>query len=404
MELKSPPLSFAIDRAAGAVNFLCERVSAFGVSFDEFVFVFKRGALFVLVLYSTLFVLTAVRSDKVLLEMNAELASENVLIHKSVDVIQVSDVEKDVPLSVSEQAGVGEARAATDDAAAVSSVPSASADTQSMGVALPVAPLSELAEARVKGGVLPVISDGGLTPFAAYKRSVILPAAGVPVVAIGVSDFGLSAALSGQAVRDLPADVTFLASVYAENLDDWVKKARASGHEVWLEVPFETESYPLADSGPYTLLRRSSLRNNQDHLEDIMASAAGYAGLWGRIDDVLSNSPQLLKGFFEPVFSRGLGYLEASAGYSHTVDTLSKEYKTPYIRPVIRIDGDKVDQDLALKSVMQSAKDYGRAIGLVSPTPAALEALPAWIEAMEREGIVIVPVSAIFERVQQTQN
>jgi polysaccharide deacetylase 2 family uncharacterized protein YibQ len=353
---------------------------------SNFLAILLKSSLAVILLYGALFAFVVLRSDETINALNIQLASETIKIVRS------------VPLA--ENASSYGATVVVDDAASgvpatENILPVAQSDN-----ALPLAPIPEVSEKNAEGGILPVISSSGLTPFTAYKRNAVLPAAHVPVVAIAIADFGLSTELSRLAVQNLPPDVTFLASVYSETLDQWVQSARTSGHEVWLEVPFETETYPSKDSGPYTLLKRSSLRLNQDLLEEIMVQTTGYAGLWGVVDGVYSGSPPLLKGFFEPVFARGLGYLETSGGYSETVEMMAVQYKAPYIRPSILIGGDKADQDAALQAVIQTAKDYGRAVGTVPPTPATLEALPAWIEMMKREGVVLVPVSAIFERAQ----
>ena len=62
---------------------------------------------------------------------------------------------------------------------------------------------------------------------------------------------------SGAATRAgdrVAAPISVAYGAYGRNLQDWVTKARAAGHEVLLQIPLEPQDYPTNDPGPHTLL------------------------------------------------------------------------------------------------------------------------------------------------------
>ena len=331
---------------------------------------FVRGVAVVVGLYLLLFVVGLLRGGSVMESLEADLASETVAIEVA-EVAQEhhEDEEAHKPVVF---------------------------DMPVSGESLKPAPFDGLIEEHASGN-LPRIGDDGLAPFDAYRRSVDLPDDGRPIVAFGVMDYGLSKSLSQKALKNLAPHVSFLASVYAEDPDHWVDFARRGGHEVWLHVPFETQDYPAVDSGPLTLLKRSSLRLNQDRLYDVLARTRGYTGLWGEIDETFKEADTTLKGFFDSIFSRGLGYLEVGEFRSKRVADLAKSYRMPYLRSTVVIDGGKAaDRQKAFQEALQHAMDYGWVIILVPPTPAAMGELPKWIADLEAKGVSLVPVSAIY--------
>jgi polysaccharide deacetylase 2 family uncharacterized protein YibQ len=330
---------------------------------------FLRGVLVVLVLYALLFTVGYFVAGSSRDDLDAGMASEIVMLEKPAHEVNTSGKS---------------------DIIAVSSEIAVSKDS------LPSAPFAALIETH-EGGNLPKIGADGLTPFKAYKRDFALPAAGVPVIAFAVMDYGLSPSLSAQVLKDLPPNVSLLASLYADDIPQWVEMARRDGHEVWLQIPFETARYPLVDGGPLTILKRSNLKLNHDRLKNTMSRTSGYAGLWGSVDGTLGQADTLLADMFGEIYKRGIGYFETSGIYHKNIDLIATSYNAPYIRSTFMIDGDLEDQSLAVANLMQVAKDYGHAVGLVSPAPAGVEALPKWIEMAERAGIVVVPVSAVHD-------
>ena len=66
----------------------------------------------------------------------------------------------------------------------------------------------------------------------------------MPVIAIVVGGLGISASGTADAFARLPATVTFALTPYGADLEKLAEHARASEHEVLLQVPMEPFDYP----------------------------------------------------------------------------------------------------------------------------------------------------------------
>ena len=90
-------------------------------------------------------------------------------------------------------------------------------------------------------GRLPVIRIGDhLTSFRAYQTPFSLHGVGnKPVISFVLKDYGLSDKISNMALDMLPPEVSFLLSPYADLPQEWINRARAAGHEVWIECRYK---------------------------------------------------------------------------------------------------------------------------------------------------------------------
>lgn len=254
---------------------------------------------------------------------------------------------------------------------------------------LQAAPLPGLYEDS-PGGMLPKISESGVMPFAAYKRPYTPD--GRPVIAIALKDYGLSDIGSEKVLSDLPAAVSFILSPYAPKADEWQKKAREHGHEVWLYLPMENENMAAEDPGPQALLTTAGLSDNQDRLRWLLSRTTGYAGVAGYTDSVFNDMHSMLQSIAKSFFARGLGYLEINPQGSPLIETLSLASNTAFIGN----DGDAKFLDAAATRAWEAqSRSNGFVTVVVTLTPRNLQTLSAWIDSLIRQGFSIVPVSAI---------
>lgn len=262
--------------------------------------------------------------------------------------------------------------------------------------ALPAAPISGLFE-RKNGNVLPIIAKDGLSPFEAYKRPTPNLVNNKPIIAVVIEGYGLSDSISTKALSVLPADVSLFMSPYTNNANRLLAAARNNGHEVWMNVPFETRNYPNDDTGPQTLLQRSSLQLNLGHLEWAMSRATGYAGLYGRLDETFEFSEPMMKGLFQVIYKRGLGYLELSDVENRFVETVAVAQNQPYLKNVFRVEGDLIDQEMKWNEAVEHANSFGSAMIMISLAPKTLKILPQWLAEIEAQNIQLAPISAIYD-------
>lgn len=254
--------------------------------------------------------------------------------------------------------------------------------------ALPKAPIRGIYE-ETDSGYLPHVSTSGLTPFQAYKRP--FTDTGTPFIALAIMDFGLYPDLSAQAVAELPAEVSFVMSPYAPHLDEWQQQARAGGHEVWLELPMQTNDYPERDVGPYGLFSHNSLKQNQDTLQTLLTLAPGYPGLVTFTDGAFNDNASILRSIMNYIFSRGLGVLETNPQSTSALPELAKDLGGAYAKT-----SSLADQN-SLKDLERAASQRQKAIAVFPLQPGTLESLKRWVKTLSAKNITLAPLTAIME-------
>src|SRR5512146_1205423 len=144
--------------------------------------------------------------------------------------------------------------------------------------------LSYSAERRVRGnlvsdpqlledasvGPLPMIGRDGRQPMTAYARPFDRNDKR-PKIAIVIGGLDVSANESSAALDKLPPSVALAFAPCATDLQDWIDKARGSGHEALLEIPMEPFDFPDSDPGPQALLVAAKPAENLKRFESALA-------------------------------------------------------------------------------------------------------------------------------------
>ena len=249
---------------------------------------------------------------------------------------------------------------------------------------------------RAKDGVLPVIARDGRQPWQFYARPFD-KADKRPRIAVVLTNMGLSASATEQAIRNLPGSVTLAFAPFAERLGDWVNLARASGHEVLINVPMEPEGYPRNDPGPKTLLTSLSEAENQDRLDWVLTRAGGYVGVANLSGSRFAASAKDLQPVLKALRQRGLMFLERAGNRQTAAGELARELGLPFAAAQTLIDADPSRQgiDGKLGELERAAKRDGMAVGLALPYPVTQERLSVWAAGLESRGLVLAPVSSV---------
>jgi polysaccharide deacetylase 2 family uncharacterized protein YibQ len=258
--------------------------------------------------------------------------------------------------------------------------------------------LPDLAE-ETKDGPIPRMSARGQTPFAAYSRPPPSPVAGRPTIAIVVTGLGLNEAGTLNAIDKLPPDVSLAFAPYGKTLPRTVAAARAAGHEMLLEAPFEPFDYPDTDPGPQTLLTGQPARANLDKLYWLMARFGGYIGLINHTGARFTASAADFGPVMEELGTRGLGYLDDGTSNRSVAPELASANKVPFGRADVMLDADPARAPIlaALDQLVSRAKANGAAIGVVSALPVSISTLAEWLQGLDGEGVQLVPVSALMK-------
>lgn len=258
--------------------------------------------------------------------------------------------------------------------------------------ALTAAPAAGVHEAG-SGGMLPAIGPGGRTVFDVYKKP--FSANGRPKVALVVGGLGLNARVTQRAIDELPAEVTLSFVPYADNLQGWINKARAAGHEVILEIPMEPFDYPDNDPGPHTLLSTAPADENVRRLEFLLARASGYFAVSNYLGGKFAASGDAAGAAMRALKARGVGFV--SDGSAAPLDSAARAAGLRSAEADRAIDQRPSGEDIAaqLGALEAQAGQRGEALGFGVAYSVTIDQIARWARDAERRGIQLAPASSL---------
>jgi polysaccharide deacetylase 2 family uncharacterized protein YibQ len=243
-------------------------------------------------------------------------------------------------------------------------------------------------------GPLPKVAANGVRPLDAYAR----PAAktGGLRIAIVVGGVGLDPATTHDAIAVLPGPVTLALAPYGDNLKQTLSDARASGHELLLQLPLEPYGYPKTDPGPHTLIAAATAKTNLDNLSWLLSRTTNYVGVMNYMGAAFTTTPQPMQALMEAVGKRGLLYLDdGSSPRSLAGDAAAG--RTPFLKADLVLDPDLAPAaiDARLDQLIAIARTRGFAVGSATAFPSTIERIAAFAKAAAARDITLVPVSAL---------
>lgn len=246
------------------------------------------------------------------------------------------------------------------------------------------------------GGPLPVIAADGQRPSSAYAR----PFEGnvdTPVIAVIVGGLGVSASLTEAAIDNLPPEITLSFVPYARDLQSWVNRARAAGHEVMIELPMEPFDYPNNDPGPHTLLADASRAENTRRLHWLLSRASGYFGVTNYLGARFAGSETALADIYGELDSRGLAIFHDGAGRPGGASAAASRARAHVSLADRVLDADPSVRsiDARLLELEALAIQNGNALGSGFAYPVTVGALQRWAEGLDRRGYQLAPASHV---------
>tara|TARA_Y100000588_G_C14225972_1_gene913152 strand:- start:606 stop:1814 length:1209 start_codon:yes stop_codon:yes gene_type:complete len=218
-----------------------------------------------------------------------------------------------------------------------------------------------------------------------------------PRIAVVLCRLGYSQSATRAAIQQLPGAVTLGFVPYAPNLADWMSQARAAGHEVLLQIPMESNSYPTTRLGPHALLTTLSTAENLVRLEWLLSRGSGYVGVINVLGSRFISSSVHVRPILTELKLRGLLYLDASTVRSNILQEVATELGLPNtaINSFLDTKASRGSIDARLYELEHIAMHFGSAVGLGAPYPVTIERIAAWASTLESKGLVLVPISAL---------
>lgn len=247
-------------------------------------------------------------------------------------------------------------------------------------------------------GPIPKIAQDGTRPAESYARPVKTAqgAPDGPRVAIVVGGLGVGASATLEAIKKLPAQVTFAFTPYGNDIQTYVAQARGDGHEVLMQVPMEPFDYPDNDPGPQTLLTSLAGEQNVDRLHWLFSRFQGYVGISSFMGARFTASEQAMAPILREVAKRGLIYVDDGSSPRSLAAQIAGANNMPFAKTDIVLDAvstaSEIDQALLRLEAM--ARDRGLAVGYASALPLSIERIAAWAQGVQSRGVALVPISA----------
>lgn len=264
------------------------------------------------------------------------------------------------------------------------------------GGPLPVAPIAGLSR-DTPFGRAPAPNAAGLTPFKAYAKPYRAQK-DKREISLVIGGLGIQPQSTERAIRDLPANVTLSFAAHAPNLQMWINKARARGHEVVLELPMEPFNMDPSMGGMQHVLRANvppavNIRN----MDRMMSRAQGYFAVTdyfgARFFD--RQNSQGIPPVINHIGRSGLGFIFDEVGQNITVASTANGANIPWRQnqSVIDIQRDKTAILQAIRGLEQGAGSGKTVIGMGFAFPETMDAIIEWSAGLETRGAALAPAS-----------
>lgn len=258
------------------------------------------------------------------------------------------------------------------------------------GTPLQAAPIAGL-YTQAANGYLPAIAHDGRTSFDAYKR----PFAGNGTkIALIIGGLGLNARITERAINQLPAEVTLSFVPNTENLQAWINKARASGHEVMIEIPMEPFDYPDNDPGPHTLMASGDWAENQRRLDYILSRTTGYFAVTNYLGGRFSGS-QNAATFMKNLKGKGIGFISDGSSNAFGAQARAQGVKSATADRNIDSRPSAADIQAQLGALEAIAKQKGAALGFGVGYSVTIDQIINYLSEAKARGIILAPASAV---------
>ncbi|MEM1035442.1 MAG: divergent polysaccharide deacetylase family protein [Pseudomonadota bacterium] len=240
------------------------------------------------------------------------------------------------------------------------------------------------------------------TPFERYSRP-FENAEDKPTISLIVGGMGINWRHTQAAIDELPAEVTLSFAPGAKNLTTWVRRARADGHEVLIELPLEPYSYGRTRPHPQVLQSSASEDINRQRLDKLLRRVSGYAGVINYQGAKFATNEAASKMLLTTLDEIGLAFFEDGSLDDAVFSTIATDSGVTYAASETVIDalpeGDPIESKLMYLEAQ--ARTNGRALGTAFAYPISIDMLKDWTSGLEAKGYVLAPASH-YARQQKT--
>lgn len=249
-----------------------------------------------------------------------------------------------------------------------------------------------------EGGAAGQLAHSG-TPFEKYARPFENPD-DHPTVSIIVGGLGINWTRSMSAIEELPPEVTLSFAPSAPNLSAWIRRARAAGHEVLIELPMEPYDHGRARPHPQILRTDAAASQNVRNLGILLAKGTGYAGVVNFQGDKFATQPDAIAPILEHLSANGLAFFGDGHLAGSGLRTAGQVEGLIFGQAATAIDArpEAAEIETQLLLLEAEALEHGASMGSAMPFPITIDLLKDWFERLDQQGILIAPATHFARR------
>jgi polysaccharide deacetylase 2 family uncharacterized protein YibQ len=246
------------------------------------------------------------------------------------------------------------------------------------------------ADVIIEGMVTHRLTFGPVKPFMPRRQKMI------PVASIVLDDVGHDIRLA-QAFMELHPAISISVlpgSPFGEGI---AKRAQALGRDVLLHVPMEPYNGKFARAMQSYLSRSMSPEQIESALAGFIYKIPQAVGVNNHMGSSFTEDPEKMRVVLNYLKTRGLFFLDSRTSSHSQGYRVARELGLKSAERDVFLDHieDPHSIQIQIERFIALARRKGRSIAIIHPHKVSLEVLRREIERIEREGIMLVPVSAI---------
>jgi polysaccharide deacetylase 2 family uncharacterized protein YibQ len=234
-------------------------------------------------------------------------------------------------------------------------------------------------------------------PVGMVKRDGARGAPATPVrVAIVIDDLGDSLE-SARAVLALEPPVTVAVIPFRPASTAVAAAAVQRGREVILHLPLEPEREDGMHGAAGFLRTGMPAVHLERQLDADLASVPYIVGVNGHMGSRFTRDPLAMERLLAALRTRGLFFLDSRTSPDSVAAATAARLRVPFAERALFLDHDPSPTavERALADLTRTARRRGEAIAIGHPHATTISALEPWLREAARQGISIVPASAL---------
>ncbi len=221
-----------------------------------------------------------------------------------------------------------------------------------------------------------------------------------PKLAIVVVNVGMNKVVSEAALR-LPSVVGISLSPYIFNADSWVAKISESNHELYLDLPMETDDYPRSDVGPYALLSHVGKIKNMFRLKSTLSTTDKYLGVITSVDEKVTKTLQAIVPIIDELRKQKTVFIYNQTPTNSFIHQEARSVGLSTINKYHVIDKElskeAIDKELA--SILEEIESgEGDVLVLARATALGVNRLQNWLQELKAKKIYLSKISDLVEK------